>query len=163
MEIQLSVDTQIDEIIRENKIYRFAYEFERTEDADRKAEIKKILNILQGTKEQEREDAAKSKLNKIYDNIDKFSLKRKWTKLSVAQKQDRIKEYLNLSIKDEKLREGVKEKLFTMLDDGKLKTTKLVDYDVENAQIKSINLETTKKDTKKTTKKLKAVNSDESE
>jgi len=163
--IPLSVDTQIDELIRENKIHRFAYEFEHTENEERKNDIRKILNLLQGTKEQEREEVAKNKLSKIYDNIDKFSLKRKWSKLSISQKQDRIKEYLELSIKDEKVRQGVKDKLFTMLDGGKLKNSKLVDYDVENGKIKSINLEATDKkkgESKKTTKKTK-IDSEDSE
>ena len=37
------------------------------------------------------------------------------------------------------------DKLFELLDSGKLKSSKLVDYDVENGKIKSINLETNDK------------------
>lgn len=113
--------------------------------------------LLQGTKEEDKEINAKNKLAKIYDNIDTFTLNRKWTKLSLLQKQDRIKNFVETSIEDEKIRAGVEKKLLTLLESGDLKQ-KCVDYDSKTGTIKAVNLE--EKQTKEKTKKEKVVKED---
>ena len=139
METQ-SVDTQIDELVRDNKIHRFAYELENTTDDSRKTSIMSILKLLQGTKEEEKDALAKSKRTKLYDDIDIFSLKRKWNKLSTIQKQNRLKDYCTTTINDQKIRSETEKKLFDMLENATLKP-KFIVYDVNEGKITSITIE----------------------
>lgn len=139
-----TVDNQIDEIIRECKIYRFASELQFTKDDIRKNDIKDILNTLQ--RSSNNEDSARDKLNKIYDNIDKTALLKKWTKLTLSQKQDRIKDFVKRTYKNDK--NETEKKLLDMLNNGKLKMG-WVDYNNKEGYIIAINIEKKPKKVKK--------------
>ena len=158
-----SVDNSIDDIIRENKIHRFATELEKTEEEERKKDIIEILYHLERLKTDVGENA-RSKLNVICDNIDQGALKRKWSKLTLSQRKDRIKDFFKRTIVDEKDRKKKEIKILDMLESGKLKQ-KFVTYDQVNGKIMSIDLEIDdKKDkTKKNDKKSSSSESDSSE
>ena len=156
MEGQESVDNQIDELVKENMIHRFASELQNTTGEERKKEIREILQILQRTKNIENDlKGARDKLKKIYDNIDNEALKRKWNRLTALQKQNRIKDFLKTTIKDEKTREITEKKIISMLEEGKLKQ-KFVEYDHLMGKISSVNIPSDEK------KKIKKVKSDSS-
>ena len=140
MEGQESVDNQIDELVKENMIHRFASELQNTTGEERNKEIREILQILQRVKNTENDlKGARDKLKKIYDNIDNEALKRKWNRLTALQKQNRIKDFLKTTIKDEKTRGITEKKFISMLEEGKLKQ-KFVEYDRSTGKISSINI-----------------------
>ena len=143
-----TIENQIDDIIKEYTNYRFATELQSTSDDARKETLRAILQIQQGKPILVKDDA-RTKLNKIYDEIDKNALKKNWAKLSNTQKQERIKEFVKRSVKDTKQSEQLELKLLKMLDDGKLKRT-FIDYDTSNGSIISITIpEKTPQKTKK--------------
>jgi len=122
-----TIENQIDDIIKECTNYRFASELQYTTNDERKETLRAILKIQEGKPIIEKEDA-RTKLNKIYDEIDKNALKKNWAKLSNTQKQNRIKEFVKRSVKDANQSEKLEAKLLKMLDDGKLKRT-YIEYD----------------------------------
>jgi len=133
-----TIENQIDDIIKECTNYRFASELQYTTNDERKETLRAILKIQEGKPIIEKEDA-RTKLNKIYDEIDKNALKKNWTKLSNTQKQNRIKEFVKRSVKDTNQSEKLEAKLLKMLDDGKLKRT-YVEYDSMIGVITLINI-----------------------
>jgi hypothetical protein len=139
MDSTVSIHTKIDEIVRENKIFRFALELQNTVDETRKELIKHKLKTLQGSTTNESQTTAKSQLDNIYDNIDVFTLKQKWTKLNEKQKQERIKHYIKTSglneIKQTKLQDKITE-----MTKGKLFKVTYIDYDNKEGKINSINI-----------------------
>ena len=129
-----SIDNQIDEIVKENMIHRFASELQNTESDDRKKKLREILKLLQRQPEQN----ARDKINEMCDEVDVELLKRNWTKLTLLQKQDRIKTFVR-SLKDNADKPSIESKLLEMLADGQLKS-KLVDYDNADGKILSIKI-----------------------
>lgn len=136
-----SMDNQIDDIIRENKVYRFALEFQYATSEERKSHLKEILKMYE-PRDKQIEENARTKLNKIFDTIEENSLKKKWSKLTLNQKKDRIKFFINN--KKIKLTEN---NVIEMLENGTLKST-YVDYDSEVGVIKSIIIPEKQKDKK---------------
>ncbi len=106
MELVTSVDNQIDDIVRENKIHRFASELQYTLPEERKTILREILQLSSDKKESSgngMETDARNKLNKMYDSIGENSLKKKWVSLTTSQKQERIKSYIKNSVNNDKL------------------------------------------------------------
>ena len=161
MDTQLSVDNHIDDMIRECKIHRFASELQNTDNEERKQKIRDILQLLQGVDKSEIENNARNKLNKIYDNIDKTAFNKNWSRLTFSQRQDRIKDFFNKSIKDDIIKENLEKKILNMLENKKLKRT-YIEYDNINGTIISINLPEKTKTTNTKIKK-KSINSDSSD
>lgn len=132
-----SIDEILDDIIKHNKLHRFASELGSTTDQYRKAELKEVIRILEGTSKYNFETSAKSKLNQIYDKIYNDTLHWKWTKLSIPQQRDRIKDYLKNTIVDTIKRESAEKLLIGLVDNEKLKKTAIA-YDTEKGQITGI-------------------------
>jgi hypothetical protein len=139
MEIATTVDTKIDEIIRDNKIFRYALELQNTTDVERKELIKLKLINLQGITPKELSTTVKTKLDTIYDNIDSFTLKQKWTKLKDKQKMERIKLFIESSDLSSSKKIQLDKTIIEMI---KNKTFKIayIDYDSKNGKILSINI-----------------------
>src|SRR5690348_6815390 len=91
---QNSPDNIIDEIIKDNKLKRFASEIQHTNDSNRKQDLREVLRCLEGATTIKFEESAKTKLNKIFDEMDNSTIHNKWSRLSIPQKKDRIKEFL---------------------------------------------------------------------
>lgn len=163
------MENKIEELIKENMIHRFASELQNTEKEERKKEIREILYQLQRKNTNNPKDA-REKLNEIYNDIDQETLKRKWGRLTIMQKKDRIKSFLIQTITDEEERDNMEKKIYQMLDDGKLKP-KFVVYDHSAGKITEINIVPDKsKSATKTSKKPTPIelsneseNSDDSE
>lgn len=132
------IDNIIDDIVKQNKLRRFASEIGAVKDnIERVAEIKQIMSVLQGASEYNFETSAKSKINEIYDKINAQTLHWRWSKLSTPQQKDRIKEYLKVAVVDAKKRSDAEALIFSLIDSGKLKKNS-VTYDTEKSQVTGI-------------------------
>lgn len=133
-----SFETQIDELVNENMIFRYATELEYTEDEKRKIELHdKIKTLDKNYVKQEQV----TKLHTFFDKIDENQLHKSWSKLSTNLKKNRIKLFVGTD-------KELEEKYISMLDDNLLKP-KYVDYDNEKCVINSITIKTISKKLKK--------------
>jgi len=139
MEITTNINTKIEEIIRDNKIFRYALELQNTTDVKRKELIKLKLINLQGIPTKELSTTAKTKLDEIYDNIDSFTLKQKWSKLKDKQKLERIKLFIESSDLSDSKKVQLDKTIIEMI---KNKTFKIsyIDYDSKDGKIISIDI-----------------------
>jgi hypothetical protein len=133
-----TVDNEINDIVRENLIYRLAIELEYTEDEIRKEEIKNKLNKIQFSEKIEF-DETKTKLENMFNKINEFVLKKQWTKLTANQKNERIDNF----IKSKKMSDDktllVKDTIDKLIKNKKLKSS-YIDYNSELGQIDEINI-----------------------
>ena len=169
-----TVDNVIDEMIKENKIQRFALELQNTLNDTRKAEIKSILHVLEGSGIAKDTHDARNKLNDIYQKIDECALKKKWNRLQVSQRVERVKKYLSELIPDAKKRKPIEDQLVETIKSGGMTTAKYVTYDqytgnilaildlTQDSETKEYKLGKTKTNAKKQSKKV-ASDSDDSE
>jgi len=138
-----SVDNQIDEMINESKIYRFASELQHTEDENRKTSLRSILAILQRTDKTvklEKELNARQKINDMFDKIEISALKKSWARLNDKQKENRIKLYVSEMIMDDAKKSGYEKKLLELFETKKLKKTQ-IEYDEKEGKIISVDVE----------------------
>jgi hypothetical protein len=138
-----SVDNQIDEMINESKIYRFASELQHTEDESRKTSLRSILAILQRTDKTvklEKELNARQKINDMFDKIEISALKKLWSRLNDKQKENRIKLYVSEMVMDDAKKSGYEKKLLELFETKKLKKT-LIEYDEKEGKIISVDVE----------------------
>lgn len=141
MNQEKSVDNQIDEIILECKIYRFASELQNTDDEERKTDLRKILNMYQRSEQSPiKTNTARQKIDDMFDKIEESSLKKRWLKLNIIQKKNRIEQFVSNMVMDDNKKEEYKKKLLNMLENKKLKKT-LVDYNNTEGIITSIEVE----------------------
>lgn len=131
-----SVDNQIDEIVKDNKLFRFASELQDTTDSERKKHLNIIIQLLQG----KHPDDAHKKLQELYTYIDKQIYKQTWTKLTKDQKIIKIKEFVKDTINDSEERESIENELIQLINKGKLKTIRDVTYDSEQSKIITISV-----------------------
>lgn len=133
-----NVDDIIDIIIKNNKVRRFASELNHTQSTniERATDIKKIMATLSAP-EKKSEDVGKSKLTAIYDKMNTQTLHWKWSKLSVPQQKDRIKEYLKVAVSDLEKRTEAEKLVFDLINTDKLKKNS-VTYDTEKSQVTGI-------------------------
>ena len=141
MNQEKSVDNQIDEIILECKIYRFASELQNTDDEERKTDLRKILNMYQRSEQSPiKTNTARQKIDDMFDKIEESSLKKRWLKLNIIQKKNKIEKFVSNMVMDDNKKEEYKKKLLNMLENKKLKKT-LVDYNNTEGIITSIEVE----------------------
>lgn len=134
-----SIDNQIDNIVRDNKICRFASELQHTTDETRKKTISTILKSLDKSAIQnDLETDAQAKLKKIYENIDNEALKKKWAKLTSKQKEGLLVKYFD-ALENNEENIGKKKKCMDLNSNGKL-ATKYVEYDSAKCEITNINI-----------------------
>jgi len=118
-------------IIRDNKIYRYLSQIQYAENTEQE-KIKKILSNLQKNKPEI--NNPREELDNFIKTIGENQYKKSWNKLRDFQKKDRLINYINsINIDNEN-----KELLLQMLNDKKLKSSKVVDYDVNLSKIVSI-------------------------
>lgn len=75
-------------------------------------------------------------LEDAYNNV----YMKKWNRLPNYHKIQKIKEYLNEKYKNDDKKTDIEKKLIDLVQDGKLNTCKIVDYDSENKKINKITL-----------------------
>jgi hypothetical protein len=129
-----TVDNQIDEIIKDNKIFRFASELQGTTDSERKKQLKTIIHVLQGAQYEN----SHQKIVEMYDDIDKHIYEQRWVKLNKEQKKFKINEFLNETIKDQDNKNIIKTEMNELIDKNKLRTIKDVEYDSKTSKIINI-------------------------
>jgi hypothetical protein len=144
-----SIGTTIDNIVRENKIFRIAAEFEHTDNAERKILFREILRQLQ-SRETEIQERARENVNAVCSRLTESQFKKTWQRLTIEQKEEQINRFFKDGSDDEE-----SEKILKMLHEGKLKI-KMVEYDKKLGKIEGFNFE-------KPTKKKVISESDDSE
>lgn len=139
----------IDNIIRENKIYRFSSELQYTEDDGRKKMLRDILRSFQNDNN-DKSTKARENLNLIRDEINLNQYKKKWFRLSKEQKNDKIIEYYE----NETDEENEEKEVLEMLENDTLKN-KCITYDNKKGEISdiAISIKATKKNTETKIKK----------
>ena len=125
------IKNDIEMIIRDNKIYRYLSQIQYAEN-DEQEKIKKILSNLQKNKPEVTNP--REELDNFIKTIGENQYKKSWNKLRDFQKKDRLNNYINsINIDNEN-----KDLLLQMLNDKKLKSSKIVDYDTTLSKINSI-------------------------
>ena len=132
MDISLS-GTIIDNIVRENKIYRMSCELEHIDNKERKESLREVLSMLRN-KDVDKSERARENINNVCNKLTESKFKKGWNRLLTEQKE----EQLNRFFKDEK-NDDIKKKVLKLFNDGKLKQ-KMVEYDKTNGKIISFNL-----------------------
>ena len=130
---------QIKKMIKNNKINRFASELSHTEDEERKKDINSIMNLLQGITEETKEIDTKNKMNEMYKDIDDFTLKKSWTKLTKDQKKNRIQNYFLNNKENKENDELTLKNILELFTNGKI-TKKNISYNVKDGEILEISL-----------------------
>lgn len=137
MNKQVPSDNVIDEIIKDNKLHRFASELQYTDDQTRKAQINEILVFLQGVSAIKTQ-SPQSKRNKMFSDYHNKAILQSWNKLKKSQRNERMKCYLTELVKDEDNRNDIIKQVCELIDEGKLKGTKEVIYNKEKGEIISV-------------------------
>lgn len=161
---ELQFENTIDELIRSNKAQRFGFELSYTDNPQRKKDIHTIIKLLNNGLDQPNEPnepnkpdqsdqpnksnidknkVVSAKLDKVFDKINDQLLHGKWSKLSIPQKKDRVKLYIESICDDKTQRLEAINLLNNLIDKGKLKEkgkgkVNGVDYDSKSCQILSI-------------------------
>lgn len=135
------VDDIVNNIIKTNKVRRFAAELNVTQanNQTRTAEIKKIMAHLSAF-DNKQNDESKSKLTEIYDKVNTQTLHWKWSKLSTPQQKDRIRAYLLIAVPDKEKQSQAEKLIYGLIDSNKLKKNAIT-YNMETSQITGIFIE----------------------
>lgn len=147
---EISINTTIDQIVIENKIFRFASELQYTDDDNRKSLLREILRRLQNDNS-DKSTKARDEINKISEKINENQMKKKWFRLTDEQKMEQIKKYFEKNIENVEKRDNEIEKVLKMLKSNSL-NNKDVTYDEKNGKIEKIEYEKKEKTKKKVQK-----------
>jgi hypothetical protein len=159
---EVSINTTIDQIVIENKIFRFASELQYTDDDGRKYLLREILRRLQNDNS-DKSSKARDEINKISEKINESQMKKKWFRLSNEHKIEQIKKYFEKKIEDIEKRNVEIEKVLKMLESDSLKN-KDVTYNEKEGKIENIDYEKVKKEkSKKKAKEESDSNTSESD
>lgn len=124
----------MNEIITENKLFRFASELQHTTDDYRKVVIKHILQKLQDVNLVK--DNNIQKFDKELEDTEKLMYKRQWSRLQDFQKEDRILDYVKRKYPNKK-HELIQKNIMKLIEDGTL-ITKNIKYVSEKGELESI-------------------------
>lgn len=148
--METNIGTIIDDIVRENKIYRFASELQHTENTERKEILREILKKLHNDTN-DKSEKAREEITKICVKINENQMKKKWFRLAQEQKIEQIEKYYA----DKEDGEKEKKVVIDLLKKEKLEN-KHVEYDDKNGKIINIIFEKEKKTKLKKKDKKKA-------
>ena len=124
----------MNEIIPENKLFRFASELQHTTGDYRKVVIKHILQKLQDINIVK--DNNIQKFDKELEDTEKLMYKRQWSRLQDFQKEDRILDYVKRKYPDKK-HELIQKNIIKLIEDGTL-ISKNIKYVSEKGVLESI-------------------------
>ena len=125
----------IETLIYNNKLYRYESELNETKDEERIAVLK--YNMEQLVKPSEITTNI-SHQDTFYTEIDGLMFKKQWNRMQVYHRLIKLKEYLVNTYKDHPLFDEICDKLSSSVENGKLTTKKSIIYDNVNAIITSI-------------------------
>jgi fructosamine-3-kinase len=140
--MESNISTIIDNIVRENKIFRFASELQSTENEERKEMLREILKKLHNDTN-DKSEKAREEISKICVKINENQMKKKWFRLSIEQKIEQITKYIDekyVNNAEIKTKEKELKKILDMLNEDKLEN-KHVEYDEKNGKIVNIDYE----------------------
>jgi hypothetical protein len=158
---EISINTTIDQIVIENKIFRFASELQYTDDDNRKYLLREILRRLQNDNS-DKSSKAREEINKISEKLNESQMKKKWFRLSNEHKIEQIKKYFEKKIEDLEKRNAEVDKVLKMLESDSLKN-KDVTYNEKEGKIENIDYEKVIKEKSRKKAKEESENDNTSE
>jgi hypothetical protein len=135
-----SIINEIEKNVQSNILYRFEKENENTYDEEKKVILKKVIAFIskKPVEEYDTKQVNKNKLNDFLDKMTNNKLKTTWTRLNYDQKLSKLEEFINNQITEEKKKKIVLKKIKSLLDKGKINTSKDIGYNKETCQIINI-------------------------
>ena len=135
-----SIINEIEKNVQSAILYRFEKENENTYDEEKKVILKKVLAFIskKPAEEYDTKQVNKNKLNDFLDKMTNNKLKTTWTRLNYDQKLSKVEEFINNQITEEKKKKIVLKKIKSLLDKGKINTSKDIGYNKETCQIINI-------------------------
>jgi hypothetical protein len=121
----------MDTIVLQNKIYRFESEYEMTDDVQRRAVLKAIIEKLHG-KGQNTVD----KFNNFLNNILTKQNNKPYHRLNLFQKEQIVKDYVFRTWGKDKVELYTKQ-IMQLIIDKEIKTPNII-YSIENGQLENI-------------------------
>ncbi len=121
----------MDKIVIDNKLYRFEQEYENSDDILRRAQLKAIIDKLNGKNQNNIE-----KFNQILNNLQNEQSKKPYHRLNAFQKEQIVKAYVNKTWGDAKVDKYTKQ-IMALINSKEIITSN-VTYDVETGILKSI-------------------------
>ena len=121
----------MDKIVIDNKLYRFEQEYENCDDILRRAQLKAIIDKLNGKNQNNIE-----KFNQILNNLQNEQSKKPYHRLNAFQKEQIVKAYVNQTWSAEKVDKYTKQ-IMALITSKEIITSN-VTYDVETGILKSI-------------------------
>lgn len=145
--------TDIQKIIKNNKIYRFALELQYTDNDESKILLKEILqNFEQDVNDDFTINTVKTnsksnidKFNEKFNKIDELTLKKQFYRLNEIQKINKLQEYFKniKNINDDTINTSLATNILELISNKKLKNSD-IEYNIENTIINNIkNIEIT--------------------
>lgn len=138
---EADIEYQINEILRENKLHRFVCETQ-TNDPERREQAIAIIKTLQKTDARVMEENTMKEQHETETQMDDAKSRaelamfaKKWTRLTMTQKLDRIAHYLQARQIRDIDRELVR---YQQLIESDVLKGKHVEYDIDGARIISI-------------------------
>jgi hypothetical protein len=163
MDKEVLINTKIDNINRENRIYKFTSELEylltNNHNSERIPLLREILKILQNNND-DKELKARENITNLCNKLTENQLKKKWVRLTLDYKIDQIKKYCLEKFENNEERVKIQEKILKLLEEGKLKQN-LIEYNEKIGKI--INIEYEIKEHIKKKKPKKEESSSDSE
>jgi len=86
-----TINTEINLLIKSNKLHRYKSEFDNITDIERKENLQVIINSLDTKKIDE--SRVQKQIDKMHSNIDAAQLKKEWIRLPNYYKEIKLKEY----------------------------------------------------------------------
>ena len=127
-----SINIEIERIKKKFFIQRLENELEDIDEKDPRYEyINKIHNDLTSTA---------NDLGKMLDEASNNVYTKKWNRMPIYHKIQKIREYLNETRKDDPKRDDIEKLLMEYIKDGKINSCRIVDYDTTTFKIKKIML-----------------------
>jgi hypothetical protein len=121
----------MDKIVIDNKLYRFEQEYENCDDIIRRAQLKGIIDKLNGKNQNNIE-----KFNQILNNLQNEQSKKPYHRLNAFQKQQIVKAYVNETWGVDKIDKYSKQ-IMKLIDSKEIATSNVI-YDVDTGVLKSI-------------------------
>lgn len=123
--------SDIDNIIKDNKLYRFKSEYDDTEDEDRKKYLEIVVQHLQTIKT--KKDITDDLVNSHLSVLKHLKYQKKWKCMNKELKYDRLAEFCTRN----NYKEKILKRLIKGIDNKTLKN-KDVKYDIAKGQITEI-------------------------
>jgi hypothetical protein len=132
-----NITNELDEIIKENMLYRFKTELNYCVEDDKIEVIKQIIKELnKDIINYDTKVINKNKLDNFLNNMTNNKFKQVWARLNIDQKFTKLEEYINEQNFSNK--KDLIKKVRNLLNENKLVSSKEVDYDKELCKINKI-------------------------